>query len=292
MAFFPPTKYDFPNVGTYDGDLRELIQYVREVQEAFDGLVEEMARLTTMYDSLNAEFATVKTAFEAVQRQFEVLNTYTHSLESRIDANAANIAQNATDINTLRGLIMEVANNLHNAVEDFTELVTDFLQYANTYSDTLAEELRTDYNAKVANLQAQIDALQWELPDVYNVVKGTTTDLPTLVYDVYDACRNEAITAAEFDGIGLTAAEFDALNLTAAEFDTLSRTLLIGCKCRNPFTGELDTVCNIIADIAQHMTDQNITAAEFDAADLTADGFNALNLTAYEFDFYAKHYIA
>lgn len=292
MAFFPPTKYDFPNVSNYDGDLRELIQYVRELQQTYDGLVDEMERLASMYDGLNAEFATVKTAFANLSRQFTALETYARGLETRIDANAAGIAENANDINVVRGLVMDVANNLHDAIADFNELVADFLQYANTYSDTLAEELRIDYNAKVADLQSQIDALQWELPDVYNIVKGTTTDLLTLVYDVYDACRNEAITAAEFDTLGLTATEFDNKQLTAFEFDTLSRTLLKGNKCRNPVTGELDNVCDILADIAQLTTTQNITATEFDAAELTADEFNALNLTAYMYDYYAKQFIA
>ena len=133
--------------------------------------------------------------------------------------------------------------------------------------------------------------MQWELPEVYNIIKGVKTDLVTLIYDVYDACRDNAMTAYEFDVYGLTAGEFDALNLTALEFDTQAKAILLNGKCRNPFTGELDTVCNIIADLAQHTTDQNITAAEFDAAELTADEFNALNLTAYMFDFYAKQFI-
>lgn len=278
MAYFPPTKYDFPNVSNYDGDLRELIQYVRGLSEEYSKVVELAEKMETQYNDLTA--------------QFEVLNAKVDEFEKQIDeAVKAGIDAAMIEYDAKIELIKADIAAVNEALAALSATVTNFYELSTTYTDSKIVALSELAFAAINDLQEQIDNLQWELPEVYNIVKGVKTDLTALIYDVYDACRDNAITAYDFDVYGLTAGEFDALNLTALEFDTQTKAKLLMGKCRNPFTGELDTVCNIIADLAQHTTDQNITAAEFDAAELTADEFNALNLTAYEFDFYAKHYI-
>lgn len=279
MAFFPPTKYDFPNVSNYDGDLRELLRYVRELSEKYSGI-------ENLVEKLEAQYADVLTKFDALNKKVD-------DFEKEIDAavkagiDAAMVEYDAK-IEAIKADIVAV----NNALQALAETVTNFYDLSKSYTDTQIVSLSELAFAAINDLQEQIDNLQWTLPEVYNVVKGYKTDLVTLIYDVYDAGRVNALTAAEFDAMGLTATEFDGLNFTAYEFDTNAKARLIGNKCRNPYTGELDTICNVIADIAQHSTDDAITATEFDAAELTADAFNALNLTAYLFDFYAKQFIA
>lgn len=279
MAFFPPTKYDFPNVSNYDGDLRELLRYVRELSEKYSGI-------ENLVEKLEAQYTDVLTKFDALNKKVD-------DFEKEIDAavkagiDAAMVEYDAK-IEAIKADIVAV----NNALQALAETVTNFYDLSKSYTDTQIVSLSELAFAAINDLQKQIDNLQWTLPEVYNVVKGYKTDLVTLIYDVYDAGRVNALTAAEFDAMGLTATEFDGLNFTAYEFDTNAKARLIGNKCRNPYTGELDTVCNVIADIAQHTSDYAITTAEFDAAELTADAFNALNLTAYLFDFYATQFIA
>lgn len=279
MALFPPTQYDFPNVSNYDGDLRELIKYVRVLSQEYESIEDLAKKLSDEYDDLIIKFNELN---EEVQNfRTEIADAVKAGIDAAMIDYDAKLA-------TINGRI-DATNEALNAL---SETVTNFYDLSKGYTDTQIVSLSELAFAAINNLQEQIDNLQWELPEVYNIVKGYKTDLVTLIYDVYDANRVNALTAAEFDALGLTAAEFDALGLTAFEFDTEAKARLIGNKCRNPFTGELDTVCNILADIAQHTTTEAITAAEFDAAELTADAFNALNLTAYMFDFYAKQFIA
>ena len=279
MALFPLTQYDFPNVSNYDGDLRELLKYVQELSQEY-GEIESLA------EKLSAEYDDLIIKFNALNEEVQNFRTeIADAVKAGIDA--AMIEYDAK-LATINGRI-DATNEALNAL---SETVTNFHDLSKAYTDTQIVSLSELAFAAINNLQEQIDNLQWELPEVYNIVKGYKTDLVTLIYDVYDANRVNALTAAEFDALGLTAAEFDALNLTAFEFDTEAKARLIENKCRNPFTGELDTICNIVADIAQHTTTEAITAAEFDATELTADAFNALNLTAYMFDFYAKQFIA
>ena len=279
MAFFPPTKYDFPNVSNYDGDLRELLRYVRELSEKYSGIENLVEKLEAQYDD--------------VLTKFDALNKKVDDFEKEIDAAVkAGIDAAMVEYDAKIEAIKADINAVNVALQALAETVSNFYDLSKSYTDTQIVSLSELAFAAINDLQEQIDNLQWTLPEVYNVVKGYKTDLVTLIYDVYDATRDNAITAYDFDVLGLTAAEFDALNMGALEFDTSAKTILIGNKCRNPFTGELDNICDILADIAQHTTTEAITATEFDAAELTADEFNALNLTAYLFDFYAKQFIA
>ena len=56
----------------------------------------------------------------------------------------------------------------------------------------------------------------------------------------------------------------------------------------NPTTGQQDTVQDVINDLYQLTNKDGITAGEFDALELTCSGFEAYDLTAYEFDSQSK----
>ena len=187
--------------------------------------------------------------------------------------------------------INERIDNTNTRVDNLQTLVNDFADIAKAYTDSKVAALSELFFAITSDLQAQIDALQWELPEVYNLVKGYKTDLVTCLYDIYDACRDHAMTAQEYDVYGLTATEWDDLNFTAFEYDTQSKERLILTKYRNPFTGEMDELQDIIDALAQATTTEAITAADYDAAELTAEEFNALNLTAHMYDYHAAEYI-
>ncbi len=283
MALFPPTQYDFPNVSNYDGDLRELLAYVKALSEDYSNIKELAEKMEEQYIQLGEDFLRLEKEVEDFRKEIadevqkavsEALTPYTEEYDRKIAAITADVNVINERVNTLEGLV----ENLYNLAKDYT--------------DSKIIDLSNLMYAAIAYLQEQIDALQWTLPEVYNITKGVKTDLVTLIYDVYDACRDHAITAGEFDVLGLTAGAFDALQITAYQFDTNSKEILAPSNvCRNPLTGEMDTVCNILQAIASELTDQNITAEEFDAAELTAAEFDALNLTAYMFDFYAKQFI-
>ena len=279
MAFFPETNFDFPNVGNYDGDLREILVFVRSLSDDYKTMKDLYERLLKGFEQLDSEFKELKREVERFREEIA------EAVQEAIDETMAEYREELLLIKQrLDALAQEQAN--------LRKLVADFSQMCNQYTDVKIAQLSELVFAVTEDLQRQIDELRWHLPDVYNITNGLTTDLLTLVYDVYDVLRYDAITVDQFGVLGLTAAQFDAKELTAAEFDVHGYDLLIGKNtCINPFTGERDTICNIIQLMAVNITGQTITATEFDAAELTADEFEALDLDAYQFDFYAKLYI-
>jgi archaellum component FlaC len=280
MAYFPETNFDFPNVGNYDGDLREILVFVRALSDDYATMKELYERLLKGFEQLDSEFKELKREVERFREEIA------EAVQEAIDESMAEYREELILIKQrLDALAQEQAN--------LRKLVADFSQMCNEYTDVKIAQLSELVFAVTEDLQRQIDELRWHLPDVYNITNGLTTDLLTLVYDVYDVLRYDAITVDQFGVLGLTAAQFDAKELTAAEFDVHGYDLLIGKNtCINPFTGERDTICNIIQLMAVNITGQTITATEFDAAELTVDEFEALDLDAYQFDFYAKQYIA
>ena len=56
----------------------------------------------------------------------------------------------------------------------------------------------------------------------------------------------------------------------------------------NPYTGEMDTLENIINYIADAGKTDSLTATEYDALALTATAYDAYDLTAYQYDWEGK----
>lgn len=192
---------------------------------------------------------------------------------------------------------LAVYNRISEVVSDIDE------QFVLARNDYIARDgaISAEFNAKVValrnevvesvnNLQEQIDELEFQLPDVYNIVRGYETSIVQLIYDVYEACRYNAYTCSEFDGCGLSASELDNKEITAYEWDVNGRKYIIPeGMCLNPITGELDTYCHIFQSLAQDAhIDTVISCTEYDNLELTADVYDGKNLTAYYFDFYGK----
>lgn len=58
----------------------------------------------------------------------------------------------------------------------------------------------------------------------------------------------------------------------------------------NPITGEYDDVRVVVTDIVNYFhSDNSLTAAEYDALDLTAQGYDDYQLSAFDYDFNGKN---
>ena len=78
-------------------------------------------------------------------------------------------------------------------------------------------------------------------------------------------------------------AEFNAKTYTDEQ--VLSYTMMI-----NPLTGSYDDVRVVVNDIITYFHSENsLTAAEYDALDMSADDYDLKELTAYEYDFNGKN---
>lgn len=285
MALFPMTQFDFPNVSNYDSDLREIIQIVRTLIDEYNGIVESVNELTD-------GFAEIKEQFEEVERQFAELSELVNNFETEIEEKiAAGLAEYMATVNRrLAELKTYVDETITTTLNTFEQLVRNV--YA--YSDMKDAEIIAQFNVELADVNRRIDELIFELPDAYNITKGYDTDLITLIYDVYDACRDHAYTAQQFDTAGKTATELDGMNETAFNLDVNGYDLLYPVNLViNPFTGEYEDINPVLEELARVALGNNsITAADYDGKELSADDFETYNMTAYMFDYFADEILA
>ena len=285
MALFPMTQFDFPNVSNYDSDLREIIQIVRTLIDEYNGIVESVNELTD-------GFAEIKSQFEEVENQFTELSELVNNFEREIDEKiAAGLAEYMATVNRrLAELKTYIDDTIATALNTFEQLVRNV--YA--YSDMKDAEIVAQFNVELADINRRIDELIFELPDAYNITKGYDTDLITLIYDVYDACRDHAYTARQFDTAGKTATELDGMLETAFNLDVNGYDLLYPVNLViNPFTGEYENINPVLEELARvALGDNSITAANYDGKEISAEDFETYNMTAYMYDYFADEILA
>lgn len=55
---------------------------------------------------------------------------------------------------------------------------------------------------------------------------GTYENVSTVILNVYETLRNNAVSCSEFDDLELTATQYDAKEITAYNFDVNGKTFL------------------------------------------------------------------
>lgn len=289
------SSFDFPNTHFYDSDLREVLAKLKFLLDEYDKLVNDIADLNEWREQHQGEY-------EELVRRVETIENEISTFETRITE-----------------LFAELDRALH---EDFEELEAETRQELDETIEefkVMYEQLRRQIEIDLANMKYEINQLALELrlaianfrdemieyvderfdlfiqtlPDyekliVRNPVTGTQTTVQQALDDLYSAFNVFGLTAKQFDSLGLTAQQFDDYELTAAEFDSMGYKLLgypdPTYYMLDPFTGEITLVKDVVMKLfGLHAA--TVTAAFFDALELTCDEFDAKELTAFEFDF-------
>lgn len=115
----------------------------------------------------------------------------------------------------------------------------------------------------------------------------------TVVDDIYRANNFGAITADEYDELGLTADNYDSMNISVYDYDNFARQIWhsdIYERMYSPYTGKREYLSKILL-LAVEATRNGVTADEFDGLELTADAYNALELSANKYDSNAGYWL-
>lgn len=140
-------------------------------------------------------------------------------------------------INNYAGKIEEIEAEVRRLYEDFDV----FKNEINASITAQFNAINTQLDAKIASATAymraytdnkytildnKIDTVALGQINVYDPTTGTLMPLQTVINNLYDAGRDEAITATEYDTLELSATEYDALEITAYNFDQYGKTIL------------------------------------------------------------------
>ena len=276
MAF--PTTNLYPYTDFHEANLDYLLTKYRE----FDSRLSELV----------SDFAQVEADFETLSREVNnLLNTMEAEIRRAIEEYLPTAM--APYINQINAAIAEIE-----AMRKLMAGWEEQLRLIRSEYSTADNNLQIDYISRIANLRFEmiqqiirldnrIDDLEFELPEIYNLVKGYKTNIAYVIYDVYDACRYMAYTAAQYANAGLTAQEFDNLQREALDLDLNGYLILYPPKqCLNPLTGVRADICTILQDLALFASVRTWTAYDWDSVWLQdCDTIDALDITAFNFDY-------
>ena len=140
----------------------------------------------------------------------------------------------ADDINELREEQASFEEQINQKIIDINNLLQEY----DMKIDRIANELYVYVNNQIINLKSYVDSKDAYLEEkieqieigninIYDPTTGLYTPLQTVVNNLYDMNRSNALTASEYDALDLTATEFDAYEITAREYDINGKEILV-----------------------------------------------------------------
>lgn len=261
-------------------DFHELnLDWVLAKVRGFDG---ELSKLSTEFAEIKDE---VDNLLDTVDAEIEAkINAYVPGyVDSQLQPYIAQLNIALAEVRALKDLIDGWDELLADVRRDFTQadinIRNDYLAKINTL------RLATEY--ALQELSDRIDNIAFEYPDILDPTSGLYANIATVIYNVYDVLRYNALTALQFQAAGLTAQELDDLGLTAHEWDLNGYQYLYNqiTQCINPLTGERASICAILQDLALYASQRTWTALIWDGWDRDAATIDGLDITAFDFDY-------
>ena len=147
----------------------------------------------------------------------EFINNYSGKIEE-IEAEINNLRQEMTDFE--QNINQSIALQFAEIKVELQSMIAATLIEAKAYTDTVA-----------ANLENEIQQISIGQISLFDPTTGLYSPLQTVIDNLYDLGRTDALTATEYDtlddGEPLTATAYDAYEITAYQYDNNAKSLLV-----------------------------------------------------------------
>ena len=146
--------------------------------------------------------------------------------------------KNTQFIDEYSGKIEEIEAEIVSLRQDMAEFKTDVnnsiaLQFAEIKVElqamiaTALSEARAYTDAIASQLEQEIQEISLGQISLFDPTTGLYSPLQTVIDNLYNASREDALTASEYDALDLTATGYDGYDLTATEYDKNGKSLLV-----------------------------------------------------------------
>lgn len=222
---------------------------------------------------------------------YEVLCKVAASVNETIDA-VNNLNDNVTDLNSRVNVLTDEVNEIANEINNFeAEINAKFDDLVIRIEAELGEKFE-DYDRQFAELKAETQAELLELQREMNNFMEFT--FPQFQAEIRQAINDElAIIYERFDSL-----EDDLKAYIYNELQKILEQIPGHVIILDPMTGDYQDIQSVINHIYDAMRYYALTAAEYDALELTCDEFAHIvvngvprGLTCLEWDLYAKLFI-
>lgn len=186
-------------------------QNIKAIPLAFDESLSYLEELSAILDKLNETIVQVNSNTEWINNyedEYEKIQQEIENINAELDV-INNSLENKVDLETLNSSLLALKEELEGLIASNYTILKNYVDAADE------------------NLQYQIDNFAADNIRVYDPTTGILSPLQTVLNNIYDETRDEAITCTEFDSLeDLTATWYDNKEITAFNFDRYSKTLL------------------------------------------------------------------
>ena len=134
--------------------------------------------------------------------------------------------------------IRSEVNTFEDDIETEIQKINDILVEYDIKIERVKNELKVYVNDEIANLRLYVDSedellneriRQIEIGNInlYDPSTGLFSPIQTVINNLYDLGRSNALSATEYDALELSATAYDGYNLTARDYDLNGKTLLV-----------------------------------------------------------------
>lgn len=143
--------------------------------------------------------------------------TFIEEYDGKIDEIEATITELRSEMTEFEDEVTASITNQFNVIKnDLQTAIAVTLTQANAYTDALG-----------ARLEEEIQEISLGQISLYDPSTGTINPLQTVIDNIYQSTRDDALTAAEYDALDLTATAYDNYQITAFNYDKYGKTLLV-----------------------------------------------------------------
>lgn len=183
-------------------DYQDNLTYV----EYLLGVLKKMNEIIVQVNSNTSFIEEYDGRIEAVEREIATLREEIQNFENQVNTNFANLEEEL--INTINLRLTEIRSEL-------LALIAVYRAEAKAYTDT-----------QIALVEQEIQNILLGQIIIHDPTTGLESDLQTVINNIYDSTREEALTATEYDALELTATTYDGYEITAFNYDQYGKTIL------------------------------------------------------------------
>ena len=180
--------------------------------------------------------------FEGISTNYQNNLTYAEFLLGvlkKLNEMVDTLNEHSDFIDNYAGQIEEMQRELAQFEQDWAQYKTDTNKSIADQITAFKAEVYGQLSAQLTQMRSYIDVQDQALHDyidevalgqieVYDPTTGQLEDLQTVINNLFDSGRENALTASEYDGLQLTATYYDGQNISAYDYDMAGKTLLMG----------------------------------------------------------------
>lgn len=153
--------------------------------------------------------------------------SFIENYDGRINALEVEIARLRTEIEEFEANVNTQFAELQNQLIDLintrlTQIRAELLALIEVYR----AESKAYTDTRIAQVEAEIQEILLGQITLRDPTTGLISPLQTVIDNIYDTTREEALTATEYDALELTASAYDADEITAFNYDYYGKTIL------------------------------------------------------------------